>query len=231
MCDTVNRRVVQASKRDGLVCTATRSVLPDVVRHWPSAINNTVTHRNYSRETVKGNTLVFSHDMKKRIVGLLAPLDGELGTSDKAWNMTSIDTQLRRYWDNACFGLRWVGVVETSETNVGGPEGASTEEYASFRAQWHWLPDRVRDALQSHLTQPEGIGGDARMLVDLDSPEALQSIKNALRVSAQKSNLFSTKGGHGKERERAAHRVWVRSNPKDGGEGTWTRSLSLRRSG
>lgn len=184
------------------MCTVTKSVHPDVGHYWPFAINNTVTHRDHLRENLLRNTLVLSDDLKEKLVGLLAPSNGELGASDKSWNMISFNTQLHRYWDKAYFGLKWMGVVGTSETDVVGLEGASEmkatearKEYESFRVQWHWLPDRIPDALQSHLIRPEGERCDARSLVDLDSEEALHSVKSSLRTAiTQQRSLFSTKG-------------------------------------
>lgn len=147
------------------------------------------------------STFLLSDDMRGRLIELLAPSNGELGASDKSWNMISINSQLHRYWDNAYFGLKWMGVVGTSKMDVAGPEGASRmmatqelKEYVSFRVQWYWLPDRVPDALQSHLIRPEGERRDAGRQVDLDSEGVLHSVKNALRASAQQPNACSTKG-------------------------------------
>lgn len=139
--------------------------------------------------------------MRKKVAELLAPLSGELGGSDKAWNMLSLNTQLHRYWRKAYFGLRWVGVEDYALEPVPGtrdvPKGEAAvegERYASLRVEWHWLPDSIPDALRSHLYLPKGGKCNARRLLDLDSSEAIESLVHSLRGPISRPNLISTKG-------------------------------------
>lgn len=188
-------------QRDGLVCIATKSVKPDVCHIWPFAANDTYQRRDKLRNALIDNMLTLSPDMRKKLAVLVAPLSGELGGSDKAWNMLSLNTQLHRYWGKAYFGLRWVGVEDYPLEPVPGtrevPRGEAVEEgerYATFRVEWHWLPDGILDALRSYSYLPKGEKCNARRLLDLDSSEAIESIVHSLRGPISRPNLISTKG-------------------------------------
>ena len=104
--------------------------------------------------------------MRKKLVDVLAPFNGELAVSDKAWNMICLSPQLHRWWGKALFGLKWIGEV--------GEDG----DYSSFKVEWRWLPRKIHDKLGSEfLSHGKGDRNSARMFPKLDTEDSLQAVK------------------------------------------------------
>lgn len=125
--------------------------------------------------------------MRNRLLDLITPADGELASSDRAWNMIPMRRDIHHHWGKAYFGLKWVG-EQTPRDEAG---------LTTVKVQWHWLPSRLVDNLPPAdlprcLPVPEGQKpNDAKRLVNLDDEDATGQIRQAMVRTIQEPNAVS----------------------------------------
>lgn len=184
--------MIQALERDGRRCLITKSILPHVCHIFPFAINAKVADRNNIRHVIQ-----FSHwipdDKRLDLLDIFAPESGELAASDKEFNLLCFSAHIHTLWTKAFIGLKWTGVV--SEGMMETRRAARNQpEYMSYRVEWRVLPHIVAEAVgkRNRLIQPEGENYLPRRLVDIDSPGATESFKEALAESLDEDNIPPT---------------------------------------
>lgn len=122
------------------------------------------------QQIILSQELLLSREQKAQLANLVTPANGELGASDKAWNMICLETQLHRLWGKTYFGLKKIGKVEEDE-----------DDYFSFKVEWHWLPRKIHDKLEREfLSRQKGDYCDARMFPKLEAEDSLQEVKRAV---------------------------------------------------
>ncbi|CAH0055318.1 unnamed protein product [Clonostachys solani] len=132
-----------ALERDGKRCLVTNAIEPDVCHIIPFGLNS-------NPATEPGCRLIYGkmlrhilppQDAKDLLFELLFPNDedGEpvLASSDKKYNMLTLSTQVRRYWNNCFFAFKWVGVL-----NPG-----LNEETRTVQLEFRWMPRSIATAL------------------------------------------------------------------------------------
>jgi hypothetical protein len=128
-----------------------------------------------------------SEGLRNRIVDLITLADGELASSDRAWNMIPMRRDIHHHWGKAYFGLKWVG-EQTPRDEAG---------LTNVKVQWHWLPSRLVDKLPPDnlskcLPVPKGQKpNDAKRLVNLDDEDATGLIRQAMVRTIQEPNAVS----------------------------------------
>ena len=154
---------------------------------WPYAINNTIGHLTNTRICLLTN-LILMDSMTRACLELLFTGSGdELGTSDRTWNMITMSRNAHAYWGKAYFGLEWHDIVGTEKVVESGVK----TEHTSFRVQWHWLPSKILDAVESQLITRQNEKLPPRRLVKLDTPDDIRSIANAISEATSRT-LFRT---------------------------------------
>lgn len=180
-------------------------MLPQLAHIAAFSINNTAGRINNLRAMLMNNVLAMSRDLRKQLADMLAPRSGEVGSSDRSWNMLSMSCTAHNYWGRAYFGLRWLDVVPNEGIESGRTfskrikADKTSDKYTLVRVEWHWLSEKLPNALEKHLTRPKGVRLGPRRLVDLGSDESVASIQESLREFFHHPNLASTKGATAKD--------------------------------
>ena len=160
----------QAQQRDGFACVVMGTPDPDACHIWPFKSNSTIHDCANLQEILLSQRFLLSSELKSKLAQLVAPDNGELAASDRAWNMICFETQLHRWWGKAYFGLKWIGDVKDDG-----------DEYVSYKVEWQWLPRKIHDKLaRGFLSRLKGDNCEARSVVDIDTEESLQAVKRAI---------------------------------------------------
>ena len=106
--------------------------------------------------------------------------------------MLSLNSHIHLLWGRGLVGLKWIGEVEATE--VSEKTSGQQPDYAHYQVQWRVLPQNVAEAIdkRNRLIQKKGVKCPARWLVDLDSPEASEAVKEVLVESLNEANIPST---------------------------------------
>lgn len=127
--------------------------------------------------------------VERQLHTLLAdPGSGWLGQSDRPWNMVTVSPDIQAHWENAHFGLKWHDSIGHEKVVEDGEE----TEYTIFRVQWHWLPANIADSLGSRLITRQDEPLAPKRLVQLDTPEDITAIVNAINEATTSSQHLSS---------------------------------------
>lgn len=168
------------------------TVDPEAAHIWPFAINSTVRNMRNLRSCLIRSALTLNPVMRRKLEWLFGYTD-EPGSSDKAWNMASVNVTGCDYWEKAYFGLQWVGV----RGEESGTDPITEEEvtYTIFNVMFHWLSPKIRDAIKSHLRYPMEVGLTPKQLVRLETSQDLHSLTELLGDAFNEPHpQYSTKG-------------------------------------
>lgn len=119
-----------------------------------------------------------SKDLRDQLGEILAPESGEVGSTDVECNLISLRHDVHQMWNDALFGLKYVGNEAPAEE----------DGYSTFQAQWLWMCDRIHAKLDSqYLSRPKGQRWDPnakhcgfKLTVDLESSETMDALHRAL---------------------------------------------------
>jgi hypothetical protein len=78
---------------------------------------------------------------------LVVPRSREIGTSDRRWNLVALNHLAHALWNKGYFALEWIG-VEGVEPETG--------EYLKVKLRWHWLTNRIPEALEQAYLGEKG---------------------------------------------------------------------------
>lgn len=182
-----------ARERDGGVCVVTQSVDPDVCHILPFTLNNTSDNIEATRNVFSTLRNLMSPETQGRLIDLLCPTHNELGSSDKTWNMITLNTQLHRYWSKAYFGLKLV--EENNEPEP--PKDAEDEEFTTIQVEWRWLPNKIPKALEKSLGPISSAKGHAAREVNFES-ETLESMASSIHDALTRTTPISPMGATAK---------------------------------
>jgi hypothetical protein len=135
-----------------------------VAHIWPFTTNDNQERHENTRLCMARPTLSLDPRLRGNLEYLFT-LGGEVGSSDRSWNMLTMNPRAHRYWANAYFGLQWHDVVGTKSI-LDDTSGQETN-YTTFRVQWHWLPAKILESFQAQLALPQGTTLEPKRLVRL----------------------------------------------------------------
>ena len=134
---------------------------------------------------------------------LFCPAHKELGSSDKSWNMLSLNPQLHRYWSKGLFGFKLLkdGGEDARAGNT--QDSPSANEFASIQVEFRWLSSKIATALGAFLEDDTtgGSKGDTTRVVKLDAGNVetiAQAIDSARFPSTTLSNVPGVTAHHAK---------------------------------
>lgn len=190
----------RASHRDSDQCVLTHTPDPDIAHIWPFAVNN--CNKNYFNaqtcfESISRGFGTSGQALYDDLSSLLAPTATlsspiQLGISDQTWNMVAMNTQAHRWWGKAYFGLKWAG---TLPGEIPGRDKRNRPVmYTRFNLEWYWLPEKIADAFQGHLTDNPANKAEHQRLVGLEdnNNEVVEKLK--VLLAERRSTSISTKG-------------------------------------
>lgn len=159
-------------------------------------MNKTAEGANQIRYCLKNLTEVLGFRIAIELSPLFAPPHGELASSDKAWNMLSLNRQTHDYWGRAYYGLKWIGVDPLTAPVYLPDSQGNPVKHVTAAFQLCWLDPRIHDSFQTHLERARD-KGDATQFqrVRLETDEDVDSVIKYLEdLSKRSPALLSTKG-------------------------------------
>jgi hypothetical protein len=169
----------KAFQRDNGACVFSQLIEPQVAHIWPFAINEDKAKVKRTKMMLSRHLLLMNPVKRAQLEVLFTGSGDELGTSDKTWNMITMNGVAHDYWRRAYFALKWHSEVGTKMLRVGG----EMVEHTIFRVQWHWLPLNVLNALSSQPKDKRDDQVPARHLIDLDTPDSINSIAGTISAA------------------------------------------------
>jgi hypothetical protein len=161
-------------------CLFSHVLEAEVAHIWPHAVNDKVDSCFNTKEVLSRCALLLNPALLTKLNDLLIGQDKLLGLSDLPWNMLTMSRNKHAYWGKALYGLQWHDVVE-HEFDL--DEDGKEIEYTVFRVQWHWLPKKIADSIQSKLSPHPHKPLPPRRLVRLETAEDITSVANAINES------------------------------------------------
>ncbi|KAL2755089.1 hypothetical protein ACRALDRAFT_211730 [Sodiomyces alcalophilus JCM 7366] len=189
-----------ARERDGGLCLVSKNIEPDMCHIWPFAATSTAARCQNLRENLQW-FLLYNATMGARLLDILTPQSGEIAKPDNRKNIVALSPTIHRFWGKFLYGFKPLDSPPAKLVPVPASRAKKRKsaddpiEYCEFYAEWHWLPDRLHDALKdAQLVRPDGETRDFRMVLDFQKEEVVQSVKRSLRESYHRPNLVSTSG-------------------------------------
>ncbi|KAH8904492.1 hypothetical protein BR93DRAFT_149768 [Coniochaeta sp. PMI_546] len=149
------RNIQQAKKRlalDNNGCIILQNADPEVCHIIPFSANaKTASRQKFASWIGKADMLLFPDgDNSTRYMSQARKLfTSRNGSSDKKWNMISLDDKLYKWWGKAYFGFKCLGTVLAA----GKPQGITT-----IKLQFHWMPRKVKPLEPLGKTKDEFLG-------------------------------------------------------------------------
>ncbi|KAL7622009.1 hypothetical protein AAE478_007510 [Parahypoxylon ruwenzoriense] len=109
-------------ERDGSKCIVLETEDPDACHIIPFAINSKTAHLNETR-SLPGARYLLTNDIQSSFNLLV----DSVGSSDKAWNMLSMNSQLYKWWNEFFFAFKCLGIMPQSE------------DRSTIRLQFCWM--------------------------------------------------------------------------------------------
>lgn len=135
--------------RDHFTCIAVYTSQPEACHIIPFAVNSTpdalkaLTDAGGFFQLFPGPEPVQDRNL----------LIDHLACSDKSWNMLSLNRQMHKWWSDAMFAFKCLGIIP----------GKGGEEAAMIQLQFHWMPQRSKE---HHWARPiEFANGEAVEMV------------------------------------------------------------------
>lgn len=155
---------------------------------WPFSVNDSVEYHMFARATLYRALLLLDKDVRIQMRQLLAP--GELGASDKSWNVITLSPQPYRYWSKAYFGLKWIGSVGT---HLSGPAVNEDAPHTAYEVEWRWMRKEIYDSLSIHANRPAGGRPKPWWTFDLGSDDTARRFERSVRDTLEKADPTSIK--------------------------------------
>lgn len=149
------RNKQQAEKRlalDNNGCIILQNADPEVCHIIPFSVNSTTANRKKLTCWIGTGELLFPNGInnsKTPVSQAIKLFTSRNGSSDKKWNMVSLDDKLQKWWGKAYFGLKCLGTVLAA----GKPQGITT-----LKLQFHWMPRKVKPFEPLGKTKDEFLG-------------------------------------------------------------------------
>lgn len=129
--------------RDRSACILLGTANPEACHIIPFAINS--TQRSVAEVWDRRRFDCLWPDTPVRRHRLLT---GHLGCSDKVWNMISLNRQMHKWWSEAFFALKCLGIIPAQDLSGD----------ATIQLQFHWMPRRAEGQQQTRQTDLKGKG-------------------------------------------------------------------------
>lgn len=164
----------------------------DLAHIWPFTVSDTESSYVNTRNCLDRLSLSFGHQLAVDSESFLVPRITQLGFSDRAWNMVTMNTQTHRWWRKAYFGLKWVGIVGRDCRS--DAEGKLVD-YLMIEVEWYWLPEKTADAFGGRLFDPARKDPEPKQFVRMETDDELGQVISTLQQQiGQSHNSSSTKG-------------------------------------
>ncbi|VUC30622.1 unnamed protein product [Clonostachys rosea] len=189
---TISRNLLEADKarRRDEKCIATSCPEFQVCHILPFSINNATSKLRNARGIFQRMIIpIVPRKDWLAMLALLVPDSKELGTSDKEWNMLSLNPLAHAIWNKAYFALEWIGVDPDTEPDT----ESDTDSYVNAKLRWHWLANGIPEALgQTYLSEKGVTKGHSGRAVKLGTDH--QVMATAIKQGLNSASKVSTNG-------------------------------------